>query len=438
MKNKKSGTTKIKVFSKLKTVLSFCFKAIKALGKITLWTLNLLCCIAMLLIPFLHHYIPKNIAVIIWSSAVVAIFILDIVRFILNKKNKIAKKYKYDWEEPLDQLGRGASISIFSVLASALIINYFDTGYTWKWAIGIFFFLFSMIGLRNIYGFQKSNANCTEKQLSNLKRSICKLVIFYFLAGAFYVSILLNRLVLQYIFGVPALLMMLYSITNAFLSHTLKTKWLIIHDFVAAIILTIYLIYAVPIEPLRNIILAIVSAVYGGFIALVGVAWTIRDGHRREAETKRLEKMPYLRAWLSKDTRSTDCSIPGLIITTYPYNNVEDNTGNIYTLNIENIGLGLAHELHIEWVCGDYRRKHELQTTLIRNGDAITTEVLFDSAKSHDAGSCKNASIIFSFSDLLANRYTQELRIAFYPEQQPLQIETLKMDSPVFIEPDSK
>ena len=53
--------------------------------------------------------------------------------------------------------------------------------------------------------------------------------------------------------------------------------------------LSVYMIYILPDEQLKTIVTAVVAALYGGILTLVGVAWTIRhsDKERREEEKKK-------------------------------------------------------------------------------------------------------------------------------------------------------
>ena len=48
--------------------------------------------------------------------------------------------------------------------------------------------------------------------------------------------------------------------------------------------LSVYLIYIIPNKDLQAIVIPIVSAVYGGLITLVGVAWTIKDTNDKRKE----------------------------------------------------------------------------------------------------------------------------------------------------------
>ncbi len=78
-----------------------------------------------------------------------------------------------------------------------------------------------------------------------------------------------------------------YSLTIAFLRKSDKNTVLdfsLIFDFLFGIGLTIYLIYLIPntLTNLQTIVTAIVAAIYGGLLTLVGVAWTIRHSDKQK------------------------------------------------------------------------------------------------------------------------------------------------------------
>lgn len=59
-------------------------------------------------------------------------------------------------------------------------------------------------------------------------------------------------------------------------NKTSLNKWVMLQNFLIGIGLSIYLIYIIPNNDVRTITIPIVAAVYGGFITLIGVAWTIK------------------------------------------------------------------------------------------------------------------------------------------------------------------
>lgn len=73
--------------------------------------------------------------------------------------------------------------------------------------------------------------------------------------------------------------------------------WKSIVTVLAALVVisaTIVLIYIIPerLEKLQTIITAIVSAVYGGLLTLVGVAWTIKYGEKQKREDELARAKP--------------------------------------------------------------------------------------------------------------------------------------------------
>lgn len=115
--------------------------------------------------------------------------------------------------------------------------------------------------------------------------SLIKYTCFYWLLGAFHLCAIFGVLPWTFIFGGLAMVIIFYNLANAFIRQNGEEKSLnkigLLQDFIVGIILTVYLIYIIPKEGLQTIVTAIVAAVYGGLLTLVGVAWTIR--HDREA-----------------------------------------------------------------------------------------------------------------------------------------------------------
>ena len=124
-------------------------------------------------------------------------------------------------------------------------------------------------------------------------------------------------------------------------------------DLILGMGLSIYLIYIVPDDSLREIIIAIVASVYGGLLALTGVAWTIRhenivrqdelqriETERREEERKKY--IPYIRISFAKEQTSliANANVVKILNLSESKNILEGNTFyciNIKTFKIKNI-----------------------------------------------------------------------------------------------------
>lgn len=56
--------------------------------------------------------------------------------------------------------------------------------------------------------------------------------------------------------------------------------------------MSVYLIYVIPDEKLRNVVIAIVAALYGGILTLVGVSWTIRHSDKERKNEEKQKAKP--------------------------------------------------------------------------------------------------------------------------------------------------
>lgn len=384
-------------------------------------------CVAV--IPFLNRFIPSNVVLWAWTPALVISLIIDLLLHRKHSKNPPKKK---NWEESLDVF-KGSTIIAFVVFLSAIIINYFDTAYNWWLAAAIIFFVAVPLSINGIFDFAKRIKQEKQGSSANFTKAKIQYILFYWLADAFYISVCTNWDIGKFVFGGIALLILLYSVASSFLSQKIKYKWMLIHDFVITIALTVYLIYIIPDASMQNVVLVLVSAIYGGFIALVGVAWTIKDGQQREAESKRLEKIPYLQVEIDKWITSErgELNVPGIWLNITPSNN-ENSISSGASIKITNIGLGMANNLQCRSDSATGNLKHSLPTALLRCDTSCSENMLFNAARP-DNTSVNDSRLIFLFDDLLGNHYEQSLQINFEINIGYIKVISYKMDAPVFL-----
>lgn len=178
----------------------------------------------------------------------------------------------------------------------------------WQWLIFGIIFVSIPIGLKCLLETEKSKIiNNTQKKYNKIV--FTKFCWYYWLADLFYMSFIIKSIVCKFIFGGLLLLIIFYNLTMTFISNATKNKIAkvgILQDFIIGVALTIYLIYIIPgkqIEvngavvvdnSLREIIMTIVAAIYGGLFTLVGVAWTIKKGDNDRKEEERKKYIPYV------------------------------------------------------------------------------------------------------------------------------------------------
>lgn len=130
----------------------------------------------------------------------------------------------------------------------------------------------------------------------NLPKSLCvRYLIFSAFIDAFYISIVYSHLLCQFIFGGLCLLTIFMNLSINFVnsdkSQPIK-RFDLLFNFLCGIGLTIYLLYIIPNESLQSIMIPVVSAVYGGLLTLIGVAWTIKWTQQQNNKKRKDEIKP--------------------------------------------------------------------------------------------------------------------------------------------------
>lgn len=127
--------------------------------------------------------------------------------------------------------------------------------------------------------------------------NIIKYWAFYWLCDLFFMSFIIDSIFCKYIFGGLIMLIIFYNLSNAFIrkkgaNGNIFIKWGMLQDFLVGIGLSIYLIYIIPNNDLREIVSVIIAAIYGGLLTLVGVAWTIQHSDQQKREDELTKAKP--------------------------------------------------------------------------------------------------------------------------------------------------
>lgn len=390
--------------------------------------------LGFVIIPFLDSYISDWKAVCVWCLFAIVVIFCDVRNTKMPNREMRSSDDITTMEGLSDMFATGGSFLLCSIFGSALIINYFDTQYNWWWAAAVIVFVADILVASKFHQIARIFVPLDKQQVAKVRWAVFKTAIFYLLLDCFYVSAFNKWTFSFFVFGVLALVIQLSSVARTFLAEKFKFKGLLIHDFIAGILLTIYLIYEIPNEQLQEIVLAIVSAVYGGFIALVGVAWTIKDGQRREAESKRLEKMPYLKAefgeWVTSDKRGHDVLFDRLL--DIESSNVENQVSGGHSIHVTNIGLGMATNIFYRWKDDTYTDPNRYSSRLLRCDDSYSENIIFSASREKSESRVVQKQLLFEFDDLLGNHYSQNMIIGFEIHRSYIKILSVEMDAPEF------
>lgn len=217
----------------------------------------------------------------------------------------------------------------------------------YNWLLSVFLFIvipFSVIVCRlmAIKALGKKGYNKKYFVISLIKNTC-----FYWLLGAFHLCAIFSVLLWTFIFGGIAMVIIFYNLANAFVRQNERGNTLnkigLLQDFIVGIILTVYLIYIIPekIEGLQTIVTAIVAALYGGLLTLVGVAWTINyttaQKHKEElAKAKPLFTFNYFAETNPKVNNRKVCLVGDAVSPEYIYDSDSTYTITEAYINIEN------------------------------------------------------------------------------------------------------
>ncbi len=240
------------------------------------------------IVPFLHNIINDIVAQIAWYFSFAYIIFTSIETRIKTEKPIFENEYFefiYNW---------GERFLLFSIL-SIFVFNYYNFDYIWHWVIFVSIalctpaFTLSLITLAI-----KEKKPETENQKRTLTVNVLKILFLCWFLDSFYFSILHNSLFCTFLFGILAVLIIFFNVTSAFLNGDKSILFLIVIEFLIGVGISVYLIYIIPNENLKEIVLTIVAALFGGFLTLVGVAWTFKKSDEDRYENFRKQAKPFI------------------------------------------------------------------------------------------------------------------------------------------------
>ena len=205
-----------------------------------------------IVLPFLHNAIDKTLGQWLWYPCLVVFLVYS---FIPNKKMKEQSKF-------VQISSSGGIVQLLFIISGIFAINYYDTGYNWYWFAFALIAVSIPIGCVTVKAWAESKNTYSTEQVKAANVRLGKYIMFYWLLDLFYMACFNQWLVLQFVFGGLAMLIVFYSLTVAFLSESKTNKWLLLTDFLLGIGLTVYLIYIIPNSSLQEILIPIISAVY--------------------------------------------------------------------------------------------------------------------------------------------------------------------------------
>ena len=278
--------------------------------------------LSFLVVPFLNNNINHSTAHWLWYPALTFI-ILSLIMDWFHKLKPV-------FDSPIVEFARkwGEALAVFAMI-SVFVFNYYDMDEKWLWVIFAYIAVFTPCFFLSLLVFDvKQNGKDTEKHQKSLA-NIVKNIALYWFVDLFYMSVFNYWIIyienqtfntmwlsLQFVFGILSLVIITFNLTQVFLNGQRSLWFFMALEFVLALIICGYLIFIIPNCNIQEIVLTIASALLGGILTLVGVAWTIKKGDSDRRETQQLTLKPWIflmQGYLSQEEKK---KLPKYIFTT--------------------------------------------------------------------------------------------------------------------------
>ena len=159
------------------------------------------------------------------------------------------------------------------------------------------------------------------------------------------------------------------------------------------------------------------------------------ESKRQFDETKRLEHMPYMQVsfgeWITNGERGS--YLPNMWLN---INRTADNhaSSSGMSIDVTNIGLGLAVNLKCQWVSGDIKQEQHLSASLLKQEECCTSTFIISAAVPDKEPQYTETSLIICFDDFLGNHYEQTVDISFQVHPHHISLVQYNTKSPKYIE----
>lgn len=159
------------------------------------------------------------------------------------------------------------------------------------------------------------------------------------------------------------------------------------------------------------------------------------ESKRQFDETKRLEHMPYMQVsfgeWITSDERGS--YLPNMWL---DINRTADNhaSSSGMSIDVTNIGLGLAVNLKCQWVSGDIKQEQHLSASLLKQEECCTSTFIISAAVPDKEPQYAETSLIICFDDFLGNHYEQTIDISFQIHPHHINLVQYSTKSPKYID----
>lgn len=159
------------------------------------------------------------------------------------------------------------------------------------------------------------------------------------------------------------------------------------------------------------------------------------ESKRQFEETKRLEHMPYMQASFGNYITSDKSGsvFPNMVLSIGRTNDPRcPSSGK--SINLTNIGLGLAVNLKCKWIAEGNHSEYNLATSLLKQEESSTSTFIISAEVPKENSQSAEGKLLICFDDFLGNHYEQPVEISFEIHQNYISLVQYDIKAPLYVE----
>ena len=164
------------------------------------------------------------------------------------------------------------------------------------WVIAICIAIISPFAITNLKINMETKGNFTEEQKKTATSNLGIMMLSIWYADFTFICMFMDWLIAFFILAGLYLIKMLYDVASVLVNRKepkVYSNFIIIVNFTLSFLVMILLIYKIPDQSLQTIATALVSALIGGLLTLLGVIMTIKKSDKDKKEERLNQIKPF-------------------------------------------------------------------------------------------------------------------------------------------------
>lgn len=183
-----------------------------------------------------------------------------------------------------------------------------------------------------------------------------------------------------------------------------------------------------------NFSATITGSLIAGILTLIGVVLTIMHYKQSDYTQQRLQHMPYIQVsfgkWVTSKERGTN--LPDMFLSIGRAAE-PDCPCSGKSVELTNIGLGMAVNLKCKWYSGEGYTDHSFSSSLLKIDESCTSSFIISADVPTGDSQCTETKLIICFDDFIGNHYEQVVDMTFEIHQTYISLVQYVTEAPQYI-----